>query len=102
MPERVGLVFRQQEFVAFVDGAFTEGVDSVGIRNRVTLTSGDVEAEARLDDGDLVRAGEVVRPLRVDVDAALGAAARAGALKDFDVVANGAAVSGALHRRVDD
>src|ERR1043166_4395421 len=94
--ELIGLVLRQDALEAFA------GRDAVDVRDRITLTAGDVEAEARLDDRDLIGAGHVVSPLRVDVDAALRAAAAAGALEDFDVVANGAAGGSTERRRIDD
>src|ERR1051326_7855461 len=86
MTERIRIVFGED-----VLEAFSARIDALHVRDRITLASRQIEAETGLDYRDLIDARQVVRPLRVDVDAALRAAARAGALKNFAVIAGNAA-----------
>src|SRR6266849_9696063 len=69
--------------------AFT-GRHAVRPGNGIALPAGEIETETRLDHRNLIDAGEVVRPLRIDVDAALCARSRPGALHDRSTVATGA------------
>src|SRR5688500_361095 len=76
-------------------------VDSgpVSIKNRIALPGGEVDAKVRLDEGDLINAGQVERPVGIDPDPAL--VAGAGRLLDLvRTVAVGATGTHALRSRV--
>src|SRR5262249_45605319 len=84
----IGRDVRIDERIDVITRTVTVGVrhrrstDSKNVRDDITLTAGQVHAEGRLDHRDLIGAGDVVGPLRVDIDAALRTAAVTGAYHD--------------------